>query len=102
MNFSGNAGEKPCELFGGTKLDAAVISIFPTALGIEKSDPHPILGKGPESLYLACMGLVDLPFSLVADTLALPVTVPAHIKRATESQPPPDSAPGIGVQSVPN
>lgn len=71
--------------YGGTALDAGMISTLPIALGANKSEPSDKFGPGPETLYLASMGLVDLPFSVVADTLTLPVTASVSIYRAAKS-----------------
>ncbi len=87
--------------YGGTKLDAAAISTFPTARGIEKPEPLSYFQPGTECLYLASMGLLDIPFAILADTLTLPITVPVSFIRAAGSQPSSESASGHAAQSVP-
>ena len=72
--------------YGGTLVDVGAISTFPTALGIKTPKPNDELGgQGPDMVYLACMGLLDLPFSVVADTLTLPITTSVGIYRAVKA-----------------
>jgi uncharacterized protein YceK len=85
--------------YGGTLVDVGVISVFPTALGLQKLKPEDELGgQGPEFVCLACMGLLDLPFSLVADTLALPITASVCIYRTVKT--PSAAEPAVG-ETVP-
>jgi uncharacterized protein YceK len=70
--------KKGCSIYGGTKLDGAIVS---EALG-----PHDNMGKKdglepPILLWEACCGLADMPLSFVADTVLLPVTVPLSRNR---------------------
>ena len=88
--------------YGGTMADVGVISIFPTALGIQEAKPGDELGRqGPEFVCLACMGLLDLPFSIVADTLALPITASVRIYRTVKAPSTPEPAAGETVPSGP-
>ena len=56
-------------LYGGVQEDAALVA---------SKDPNP---------FLDVAAFYDLPFSLVADTLLLPITVTAEIIRAARYQP---------------
>jgi uncharacterized protein YceK len=61
-----------CKVYGGTQVDAALISGKPA--------PNAALAKyehvePPVLVAAACCGLVDLPFSVIADTLTLPITM---------------------------
>lgn len=80
-NFSADGGPK---VYGGTRVDVALIS---GDLGPD-ADPADVKKvKGTALAGAACCGLVDLPFSFVADTLLLPVTAPMAMARArAESQ----------------
>ncbi len=66
------------EVYGGTRLDAELVSKFLVP------DDQASRAKGlepPVAVAAGCYGLVDMPFSAVADTLLLPVTVPASLHR---------------------
>jgi uncharacterized protein YceK len=77
------AGKDGCKVYGGTRLDATIIA--------EGLAPAPDVAKtaeleGPVLLWAACCGLVDLPFSFLADTALLPITVPLAARAdSTES-----------------
>ena len=66
-------GKDGAKVYGGTRLDATIIG--------EGLGPAPEVGKHealekPVLVWAACCGLVDLPFSFLADTALLPITVP--------------------------
>ena len=65
--------EPPKEVYGGVAMDAR----FGAGLIVRESLDH--LWAGPVGLVTLA---VDLPLSLVGDTLTLPITVPAGIERA--------------------
>jgi uncharacterized protein YceK len=74
------AAEKP-SVYGGTKTDLALIS---GSLG-PNADPEKVRKIAPTvKAYACCCGMVDLPFSLVADTLMLPVVAPRAYSRDIE------------------
>jgi uncharacterized protein YceK len=72
MNF--NTEPTP---YGGVRLDAGFIS----NLGPNQTKALDGDSQG-WAVFLGVIGIVDLPFSAVADTLVLPVTVPAIIEKA--------------------
>jgi uncharacterized protein YceK len=81
----GSLGDKDGgKVYGGTRLDATII-----AEGIAPA-PDVVKTRGLERPVLvssACCGLVDMPFSFLADTALLPITVPLAIRgSATDSQ----------------
>jgi uncharacterized protein YceK len=93
--YASLAGQDGSKVYGGTRLDATLISesLSPDS-EVAKSDKieHPVL------VWEACCGLVDMPFSLVADTVLLPVTVPLALGRsAPESS---DSEPTLRTQKT--
>jgi uncharacterized protein YceK len=71
-------------VYGGTRVDAALIA--------EGLAPSPEVAKAkaveqPVLVWAACCGLVDMPFSFVADTALLPITVSlAARENETDSQ----------------
>src|SRR5581483_10129447 len=70
-----------CRLYGGTQTDAALIA------GGLHSDSELSAQPGmerPVAAWAACCGLMDLPLSLVADTVTLPVTLPVVLSRMNE------------------
>jgi uncharacterized protein YceK len=75
----------PKLVYGGTRLDADLIGhglYHAVSLEPEKSvNPNPRL----DAVLLATSGLLDLPFSLVADTLTLPITCHAAYLRLQET-----------------
>jgi uncharacterized protein YceK len=78
-----------CKVFGGTRLDATIIS---ENLG---PDPADVRKKGiepPVMVWAACCGMIDMPFSLLADTVMLPVTVPLAFQGSTADSPKEDAA----------
>jgi uncharacterized protein YceK len=70
VNVAGGGEGTP---YGGTKFDAAACSAG-LAAGVGPSLPDQKFDP-PTSLGLGCYALVDLPFSIVADTLTLPITL---------------------------
>ncbi|MGE3803233.1 MAG: YceK/YidQ family lipoprotein [Gemmataceae bacterium] len=76
QNWAADSGPT---VYGGTKTDLALISgnLGPNA------DPEKIKKISPSvKAYACCCGLVDLPFTIVADTLMLPVVIPQATARA--------------------
>ena len=69
QTFDDNPGSK---IYAGTRLDGAII--FSGFSG--RGDASDWLGGFRVVIWFGC--LVDLPFSLVADTVLLPYTVPKH------------------------
>jgi uncharacterized protein YceK len=68
------------KVYGGTRTDASLVSEGfspPPQVAESKKIERPIL------VWEGCCGLVDMPFSLAADTLLLPVTVPIAVARLT-------------------
>lgn len=66
------------QVYGGTRTDIALIK------GDMGPDADPAdVKKISRSVRAgaACCGLVDLPFSVIADTVMLPVTVPLSARR---------------------
>jgi uncharacterized protein YceK len=68
-----------CKVFGGTRLDATLIS--------EGLAPDPDVAKKnelerPVMVYEACCGMIDMPFSILADAVLLPITVPVSLSRS--------------------
>ncbi|HEV3258556.1 MAG TPA: YceK/YidQ family lipoprotein [Gemmataceae bacterium] len=71
-------GKDGCKVYGGTQLDATLIS--------EAVSPDPEVAKekrleSPVLAWEACCGVCDMPLSVVADTLTLPITVPVAATR---------------------
>jgi uncharacterized protein YceK len=62
----------PKMVYGGVRMDAAVVGGY---LQTSSIDPPAILLAG-------YVGLIDLPLSAVADTVTLPITIPAAINRS--------------------
>lgn len=80
----GNLGaEGGAKVYGGTRVDLSLISgdVAPDADAADLKKIEP-----PVRTYAACCGLVDLPFSFVADTLMLPVTLPLAARDRRHSQ----------------
>jgi uncharacterized protein YceK len=77
-------GKDGAKVYGGTRLDATIIADgLAPASEVAKS---PVLER-PVLVWAACCGLVDLPFSVLADTALLPLTVPlAFRENGTEAQ----------------
>jgi uncharacterized protein YceK len=77
-------------VYGGTRLDAgfAVACAENAANQIKTGKPD----KFPPGMTIALSlwGLADLPFSVVADTLILPITIPEAIKASEQSSKPAD------------
>jgi uncharacterized protein YceK len=72
-------GKNEQKVYGGTRLDATLISE-----GFSSDSPA-AKTAGIERPILACeglCGLVDLPLSVVADTVVLPVTVPISLNHS--------------------
>jgi hypothetical protein len=95
-NFNENRGPKfntdhivPAKsVYGGTRLDAHLVALPPTyalfAPAGAWSDGHAEIELGQITL-LAVVAAADLPLSAVADTVALPTTIPAAISRQQEA-----------------
>jgi uncharacterized protein YceK len=77
--------EDGCKVYGGTRLDATLVAEgFSPDAGVAKKNnlEHPVL------VWEGCCGLIDLPLSMIADTVLLPITVPLALQRlGAESQP---------------
>jgi uncharacterized protein YceK len=73
-----------CKIYGGTQLDATLISegMASDSEAAKKNNLEP-----PVLVWEACCGLVDLPFSFLADTVMLPLTVPLTVQRLCENSP---------------
>jgi uncharacterized protein YceK len=95
VNLSASPGK---EIYGGVKQDAlsgsdhlaeAFSSSCPTFSPVpEKPSPgKKVLIKSFCAGCGVCMWLVDLPISAVADTLTLPVTVPAALTKKPDHPP---------------
>ena len=70
-------GKDGAKIYGGTRLDATIIA--------EGLSPAPDSAKSkavaqPVLVWAACCGLADMPFSLLADTALLPITVPLAVR----------------------
>ena len=67
-----------CKVYGGTRLDATLISEGfspdPEAVKANRLEP-------PVVAWEACCGMFDLPLSVIADTVTLPITVPVTVAR---------------------
>jgi uncharacterized protein YceK len=73
-----------CKIYGGTQLDATLISegMASDSEAAKKNNLEP-----PVLVWEAGCGLVDLPFSFIADTVMLPLTVPLTVQRLCEKSP---------------
>jgi uncharacterized protein YceK len=75
--------DNDCKVYGGTRVDADLVS---SSFG---ADPKKTRADGvePSAMALAgCCGLVDMPFSFIADTVILPITVPLAINKGVNGQ----------------
>jgi uncharacterized protein YceK len=75
--YASNDGVKGSPIYGGVKLDANNIYYGPP-------------GNGVVNMYPVCclISIIDIPLSLVADTLLLPYTVTKTIRgRETDQKP---------------
>jgi uncharacterized protein YceK len=78
--------------YGGVRLDACGPALLAQAAIPALREEHDKFSPGTNALLGACM-VADLPFSAVADTLTLPVTVPAALaQRREKREPPPETA----------
>jgi uncharacterized protein YceK len=78
MEFSKerDTGEK--RIYGGLQIDANLAFVGPIE-AVSESKPQ---GEGLLNAFALCIGaILDSPFSAIADTLTLPITIPATIKR---------------------
>jgi uncharacterized protein YceK len=73
-NLFGKDGRK---FYGGTQVDASLMS---QGFAQDTDDKDQALER-PVVVWAGCCGLVDMPFSIIADTLMLPVTVPSTLSR---------------------
>lgn len=92
------AGKGDCRIYGGARLDGTLIAEGfqrDSALAKTQAVERPVLvGEG-------CCGLVDLPLSLVADTITLPITVPVTLsKQKHETDAGPVSSPSEAAHSA--
>jgi uncharacterized protein YceK len=74
-----------CRVYGGTRVDAALVAegFAPDADAAKKNNV-----ERPVLVWEACCGLIDLPLSMVADTVLLPITVPLAVQKlGADSQP---------------
>lgn len=83
INVAGNGDRTP---YGGTRFDAATC-VGGLASGVGIGPPDQKLDR-PASLGLGCCALADLPFSLVADTLTLPLTLPTWFEETAKEKAP--------------
>jgi uncharacterized protein YceK len=87
----GNLGAKDgCKVYGGTRVDAALVS--------QGFGPYPDTAKSEGIEHAALVwagfcGLADMPLSLVADTVLLPITVPVAASRPAADSHPSEPAP---------
>jgi uncharacterized protein YceK len=77
------SGKDDNKVFGGARLDATLIS---EGLSSDSKASKTQEIERPLLLEEACCGLVDMPLSIVADTVLLPITVPLAMQHH-ESQP---------------
>lgn len=73
-------GKDPCKVYGGTQLDATLIS--------EGFTPDPKVVKDnklehPVLVYEGWCGIIDMPLSFVVDTVTLPITAPLALARSS-------------------
>lgn len=74
------------KIYGGTRLDVVGGPyLFGKGVGLIRREEHE---KFPPSMCigLGMCALVDLPFTIIADTLTLPITVRAAIDRAKNAE----------------
>jgi uncharacterized protein YceK len=77
------------EVYGGARLDATLMSegFAPDPDSVKKNKlERPVL------FCEGCYGLVDLPISLVADTITLPLTIPASMNKYEPDAKPAEAA----------
>ena len=87
--FNLSRGHDKMMVYGGTQEDVS-------ATAVVLWGPKPP-SKLPEvERAFACLCTIDLPFSVVADTITLPITVPVSIYR--HYNPPPPDAPGAEAE----
>ena len=118
VNCLGAKGTAPREIYGGVKQDAQngashLAEAFSAACPSFASQPN-IPSSGEKLMTKTfcagcgvCMLAIDLPVSAVADTLTLPVTIPAALKKSKEShktrrhtgKAPKSAAPGTATPS---
>ena len=68
------------KVYGGLAMDACVIPMVATAITPnQNTDDFPLLGK----LLFGAGMIIDMPLTLVGDTLTLPITIPAAYRRFT-------------------
>jgi len=83
-SYSSLFGKDGCKVYGGTRLDATLIS---EAVAPDRDSDKTKRLESPVLAWEACCGLCDLPLSVIADTITLPVTVPVAVSRlGTESR----------------
>jgi uncharacterized protein YceK len=58
-------------LYLGTRFDGGFVAFSPTTPFNDDKEDDRVIGMFP-------LALIDLPLSLVADTLLLPLTIPGH------------------------
>jgi uncharacterized protein YceK len=70
-----------CKVFGGTRLDATIVSenLRPNSEARKQGVAPPVM------VWAAGCGMVDMPFSMLADALLLPVTVPLALQASGDS-----------------
>jgi hypothetical protein len=78
----------PQSIYGGVRLNAmetseGVVGFF--------TDPGMTIGDRAWAPFYLTLFLADLPLEVVADTLTLPLTIPATLKRSADPDGPTDS-----------
>jgi uncharacterized protein YceK len=71
-------GKEECQVFGGVRLDSTLMA---EGFGHRFENGQPEKVEGPVLLEEGFSGLVDLPLSLIGDTLTLPITIPLALTR---------------------
>jgi uncharacterized protein YceK len=91
--------EEGPKVFGGVLTDAALGPGLLAAGADNLIHPkeHEKLPPGT-TLALGACALADLPFSLVADTLTLPLTIPVALRKVGDGKPPTEAGGGEGKQ----
>ena len=68
------------KVYGGLEMDACAIPMVAMAITPNQNpDDFPLLGK----LLFGAGMIIDMPLTLVGDTLTLPITIPAAYRRFT-------------------
>lgn len=86
------------KVYGGVRNDAAFGVMALKGVSSNSGD----VGGMAASIGLALLATADLPLSAVADTVTLPITIPASLKDDSSKQPPlPSVQPDLGNADKP-